>query len=125
MQMYPPPVKSNNRFNTDNVVASSVIHLHPNTSSLEVSSFGGQGIVIRWIPRSEDATVSPFRSVISSGAGANFDHHIPSGEVRQFVVPKETQGTGFGQKGSVNGLYQRIAWINAGITASSILAVEY
>ncbi len=126
MQRFPAPAIANEQYNTTNAVASSVISLHPMTSSLEVSTFGGQGVVIRWIPKTETDLVTPFASVISSGLGANFDHHIPAGMYRQFVVPKETIGLSTpGQVGSVNGLYQRVAVINAGITASSVLLAEF
>lgn len=127
MQEFPSPVLSRTRVNTDNAVASSVISLNPNTTSLEVSAFGGQGAVIRWIPLTETASVSPFASVVASGLGANFDHHIPAGEIRRFAVPKETQGRGTGnlQIGSTYGLYQRVARINAGTTAASVLVVEF
>ncbi len=125
MQEYPAPYISNEQYNTTNAVASSVITLQSNTSSIEVSAFGGQGIVIRWVPKTETDTVSPYASVISSGLGANFDHHIPVNTYRRFVVPKETQGSYTGQVGSINGLYQRVAVINAGITASSVLLSEF
>lgn len=125
MTGFPAPVKSNEQYNKDNAVASSVISLHPQTSQIEVGTFGGQGAVIRWIPVTETASVSPFASVVSSGLGANYDHYIPPGTLRQFVVPKETQGAVNGQVGSVNGLYQRVAVINAGLTASSVLLSEF
>lgn len=125
MAEWPAPVKANVRYNKDNAVVSSVISLHPNTAQIEVGAVGGQGAVIRWIPLTETAGVTPFASVIASGGTENFDHFIPAGVNRQFVVPKETGGAPTGQVGSVNGLYRRVAVINAGITASSVLLVEY
>lgn len=126
MQNYPPPYPSQEQYNSTNGVASSVISFQPNTTSLEVGAFGGQGVVIRWVPLTETASVSPYASVISSGLGANYDHYIPAGMVRSFALPKETMGQmAGGQVGSVNGLYQRVAWINAGTTASSIIAAEF
>lgn len=125
MQEYPPPFISQARYNSANGVASSVISLNPNTTSLEVGAVGGQGVVIRWVPVTETAGVSPFASVVSSGLGANFDHQIPANTYRRFVIPKETIGQNTpGQVGSVNGLYQRVAVINSGITPSSILVSE-
>lgn len=126
MQEYPAPFVANNRYNSTNAVNSSVISLHPNTSAIEVGAFGGQGVVIRWIPVTETASVSPFASVISSGVGANFDHYVPPSTYRRFVIPKETGGSsqGAAQIGSIAGLYQRLAWANAGATASSILSSE-
>lgn len=121
----PAPYVSNKQYNLTNAVASSVVSLHPNTSRIEVGAFGGQGVVIRWIPIAETALVSPFASVVSSGLGANYDHYVPPGTYREFVVPKETGGSPNGQIGSVYGLYQRVAWVNAGITASSVISSEF
>ncbi len=122
----PPPFVSLKTYQSENAVASSVISLTPNTTDLEIGAIGGQGIVIRWVPLTETASVAPRGSVVASGVSANFDHLIPAGQFRRFIVPKETQGQmAGGQIGSVNGLYQRVAWINAGPTAASILAVEY
>lgn len=126
LQDYPPAVRSQEQYTSENAVASSVISLQPMTSSMEIGAFGGQGIVIRWVPLTETAAVAPRASVIASGLGANYDHWIPSGTFRKFAVPKETAGQmAGGQIGSVNGLFQRVAVINAGTTASSVLAIEY
>lgn len=125
MQEFPAPVVSNTTYHVENAVASSVISLNPNTTIVEVGAFGGQGAVIRWVPLTETAAVAPRASVVASGLGANFNHYIPPNTYRQFVVPKETQGVPTGQVGSVNGLYQRIARINAGATASSVLLTEF
>lgn len=125
----PPPYTALTAYMRENAVASSVISLNPNTVDIEISAVGQQsnsGLVIRWIPLTETAAVGARGSVVASGLGANFDHWIPGNSTRRFVVPKETQGqTAGGQIGSVNGLYQRLAWINAGTVASSILANEY
>lgn len=122
------PTVSLQRWNVQNQVASSVISLHPNTTILEISAVGpqgSQGVVIKWIPTTDTTQAS----VVSSGlTQANFDNFIPNGNYRQFVVPRETGGTPINpnvQKGSIFGLYQRLAWINAGTTATSILANEY
>ena len=129
MQEFPAAFPAQTRYNVANTVTSSVISLNPNTTTIEVGSFGGQGVVIRWVPVTETASVAPYGSVVSSGLGANFDHYIPTGvgigEYRRFAVPKETAGSPTGQVGSVNGLYQRIAVINAGLTASSVLLSEF
>lgn len=127
LQEFPPPVESLASYQRENNVASSVISLTPNTVSLEVGAFGGQGVVIRWVSLTETAAAAGAKaSVIASGLGANFDHWIPTGMFRKFVVPKETQGQmAGGQIGSVNGLIQRIALINGGATASSVLLTEY
>ncbi len=125
MQEYPAPYLSQEQYNSPNAVASSVISLTKDTSSIEVGAFGGQGIVIRWVPTTDTAAGTPYASVISSGLGANYDHYIPPSQYRRFVVPKETGGAPAGNVGSVNGLYQRVAVINAGLTASSVLLSEF
>ena len=125
MQHLPAPIKAQTVVNTTNAVASSVISLTQHTTSLEVGAFGGQGVVIRWVAVGETAAVAPRGSVVSSGLGANFDHFIPEGTVRRFVVPRETIGAHVGAAGSINGLYQRVARVSAGITASSVLLTEY
>ena len=126
MQDFPAPFVSTSRIMTTNAVASSVISLHPDTTTLEVGAFGGQGAVIRWVPITETAAAAGAKaSIVASGAGANYDHYIPASTVRKFVVPKESAGQPVGQAGSVNGLYGRVALINAGITASSVLLSEF
>lgn len=110
----------------ENAVASSVMILDQNASSVEVNAIGGQGIAIRWVAVTETASVSPRASVISSGLGANFDHLIPANTYRRFAIPREVIGQATpGGVGSVNGLYNRLAQINVGTTASSVLIVQY
>lgn len=125
IQNAPTPFPAKVSWNIANGVTSSVISLNPNTTRLEVSAVGGQGVTIKWIPTTDTTSAS----VVSSGLSqANFDNFIPAGTNRWFVVPKETSGTPINpnvQTGSIYGLYQRVAWINAGITASSIIANEY
>lgn len=114
----------------ENAVASSVMLLDPNATSVEVNAVGGQGIAIRWVTLGETPAVSPRASVIASGLGANFDHLVPAGMVRRFAIPKETGGAGprgdvNNQIGSTYGLYSRLAQINVGTVASSVLIVQY
>ena len=127
LQEFPAPVRALATSMRENAVASSALALNPNTTSLEINAFGGQGIAIRWVALTETPSVAPRASVVASGAGANFDHIIPTGTVRRFVVPKETAGLNTAplQIGSTFGLYQRVAAINTGITAASVLFVEY
>lgn len=125
MQEYPAPYPAVTRGVRDTAVVSSITILNQATSAIEVAATGGQGVVIRWIPIAESPTVSPFGSVVSSGVAANYDHVIPAGTVRRFVVPKETGGAVAGAVGSVNGLYQRVANTTIGTPASSILISEF
>lgn len=125
MDGYPAASRANVTRMSENCVASSVVTLHHDTSTLEIGAFGGQGLVFRWVPVGETAAVAPRASCVSSGASANYDHYIPSGNVRRFVVPKESAGLTAGNVGSINGLYNRVAYINAGPTAASIMYMEY
>lgn len=126
MTNWPSPRIANVTYQKENAVASSVISLHPQTAQIEVGAFGGQGAVIRWVPTTETAAAAGAKaSVVASGLGANFDHWIPPSTYRQFVVPKETGGSPTGQVGSINGLYQRVAVINGGATAASVLLTEF
>lgn len=126
VQDFPAPVRAVATSMRENAVASSALALHPNTNTVEVNAVGGQGIAIRWVALTETAAVAPRASVVASGLGINFDHIVHPGTVRRFAVPRETQGQmAGGQVGSVNGLYQRVAAINLGTTAASVLFIEY
>ncbi len=126
MQEYPAPFKAVAQSMRENCAVSSVLVLNKDTSAVELGAFGGQGLAIRWIPRTETPTVSPFSSVVASGLGANYDHYVPPSQYRRFVVPIEVSGQNAGGNvGSVNGLYFRLAVVNAGTTASSLMAAEY
>lgn len=114
MQEYPPPAVA--LATTAGVpTASSVITFNDNTTVLEVSAVGGQGIVLKW----------GAASVISAAGTANFDHHVPPDGFRRFVVPVNT--------GAVNsvvglniqrGLYNSCA-VKVHVGSSSVFTVEY
>lgn len=112
------PYVSLKAYSYENATASSVITLTPDTTAVEVAAVGGPA-VIRWIP-----TTDTQASVISA-AGGNFDHVIPSGMYRRFVVPIEKslpypsiQGVG-----PLHGLYARMAWKSIG--TASIMSNEF
>lgn len=120
MYEFPAPFKAQARYYDDNAGVSSVITLTDNTTQIEVGT-NGSGAILRWVPATETAAVSPFASVLTS----NFDHFIPSNTVRSFVVPKETQGVNSIVGANVqNGLYKRVAIINPG-PVSSVIVTEY
>src|SRR3990167_6061043 len=106
-------------YGSENSSASSVISLTHDTTALEVAATGGAA-VMRWVRVAETQA-----SVVSAASGANFSHVIPSGEVRKFVVPIETNP----QTGSVQGvnrelgLYRRVAIKSIGI--ASVLVAEF
>lgn len=119
LQEYPAAIPAKARY-VSTPVASSVVTLTDNTTSLEIGAIGGGGIFHRWVPSTDTAA-----SVTSS----NFDHFTPAGTIRRFVVPIDTTDTPqpTSQVG-VNvklGLYSRVAWINATGTSSSVVGTEY
>lgn len=124
LQEYAVPAKANARYGTNNATASSVITLADATTVVEITS-SGSPVGVRWVPATETASVSPFASVITTGASANFDYIVPKDQKRVFVVPIETQGinsiVGIGVQA---GTYRRVAVIS-GAAVSSILVSEF
>lgn len=119
MQLFPAPFKAQARYFDDNTAASSVITLTDNTTQIEVGSTGAGGTLLRWVPVTETAGVSPFGSVLTT----NFDHYIPANAVRSFVVPQEVPGTSSIVGANIqNGLYRRVAAIAAGPISSVIIS---
>ncbi|MBX4188445.1 MAG: hypothetical protein KW793_04950 [Candidatus Doudnabacteria bacterium] len=120
MQDYPPAVLAKATYASENSAASSVISVTHDTTILEVSAVGGPA-VMKWI-----ATSNTGASVISAAGTANFDHTIPTGMFRKFVIPKESSNVPANSIVGVNrreGLYQRVAIKAVGV--SSILVTEY
>lgn len=104
--------------NSENNVASSVITLNSNCTTIEVGA-AGLGAAIKWIPVAAAQT-----SVITAAATANFDNFIPANQVRRFVVPVESQGVSSVVGANAQaGLYQRVAVISVG--AASVLTTQY
>lgn len=121
LQEFPAPVKA-----TKTTVAvtaiSSVFTFDNSSTSIEITA-PNSPVAWRWLP-----VGSPLGSVVSSYAtAANFDHIIPSGQLRRFVIPRETQGiAGPALANSVHGLYQFGAAIPLnGTAAASILVSEF
>lgn len=129
MQEFPAPYLANARYVNENGVASSVITVNDKTTSLEITANGGAAIM-RWVPRTETAGVSPFGSVIGvAGATANYDHVIPANTMRRFAIPIEVQYTAPSSMvgaNTMNGLYQRFAIKSATLLGlSSVLTSEF
>lgn len=126
LQEFPAPKKALQRITNENATASSVISVTHDTTSIEVAAITGSA-AIRWVPQSETAAVSPFASVITiAGSTANYDHVIPTGTVRRFALPFETQGLQQGSVVGLNrgaGLYQRFAIKTFGI--ASVMTSEF
>ena len=104
---------------SENSSASSVISVSHDTTAIEIAAVGNAA-VMRWVRTAETQA-----SVISAVSGANFAHVIPTGTVRRFVVPIESNP----QTGSVQGvnrelgLYQRVAIKSIGV--ASVLVAEF
>lgn len=118
MQAYPAPRLSLREIVSENAATSSVVTLNDNTTAIEVTAVGSTGF-IKWIP-----TTNTNPSVISAAGTADYDHVIPAGTVRRFVVPQESIGVSSMSGANVmNGCYQRVAWKTGGI--GSILSSEF
>lgn len=120
LQGYPAPKLALARYAPENSSASSVISVSHNTTALEITAITNAA-AMRWV-----ATSDTQASVVTiAGGTANFDHIIPVGTVRRFVVPIESNP----QSGSVQGinrelgLYQRFAIKSIGI--GSVLSAEF
>lgn len=129
MQEYPAALAAKARY-VAVPVASSVISLTDNTTALEVGAVGGGGIMIRWVTVTETPANGTAASVIASGLGANYDHFIPPNTYRRFVVPIDPNDTPAPLSSMVGvnvkqGLYSRVAWINAVPQSSSVFGTEY
>ncbi len=101
---------------------SSVVTFNDNATDIEVAALNAAA-AIKWIGIGAAQT-----SVIASTIGANnFDHIIPSGTMRKFVIPRETQGiVGPVPANSIHGLYQRMAVVTTTNTAvGSVLVTQY
>lgn len=124
IQSAPAPFKAFATYGSENATASSVITANDNTTTIEVSAQGGTAF-LRWVPSTETAAVTPFASVISAAGTANFDHVIPSGSMRRFIVPIELAMVQSSVVGAnvQNGLYKRYAIKSVGV--ASVLTNEY
>lgn len=118
LQGYPAPFVALQARTSENATASSVISLTDRTTALEVTAVGATA-ALKWIP-----TTSTNPSVFSAAATANYDHIIPSGTMRRFVVPQETRGVAsIAGANIMNGLYQRVAYATMGV--GSVLSSEF
>lgn len=118
----PAPYAGLARYYTANAGTSSVITVTPNTTAVEIAA-GTSATVMRWV-----STTDTQASVVAVGGSANFDHVIPAGQVRRFVIPKEGAGGAWGQGSFVGanvqeGLYQRVAIKSEGV--GSVFLSEY
>lgn len=116
------PVKAVAQYYRSNGTSSSVVTMTPNTTAIEVGAQGAAAI-LRWVYVTDGTGANS--SVIST----NYDHVIPSGEVRRFVVPIETGSYGVAPNASIvgvaveNGLFQRVAIKIEGV--GSVFTTEY
>lgn len=116
LQAYPAPILAIQSRTSESAAVSSVITLSDRTTALEVTAVGGTA-ALKWI-----ATGNTSASVIAAATGANYDHIIPAGTMRRFVVPQETRGIpSICGANIMNGLYQRVAYIGP----ASVLTSEF
>lgn len=116
------PVTSTRQYVLENGTASSVITLTSMATAIEVAAVGGPAAV-KWITVGDTQA-----SVVVATATANYDHIVPTGMFRRFVVPIEVNANTFNSTGNLgpnpaNGLYQRVAVKTMGV--ASVLTSEY
>lgn len=121
-QNSPPPFTAITRYGSENGTASSVISVSSVTTAIEIAAVGSP-VLMRWV-----ATSDTQASVTGAVAAPNFDHVIPTGTMRRFVIPQERTPSNdpAGSVQGVNlqmGLYQRVAVKTIG--AASVLTSEY
>lgn len=117
LQNYPAPFVSKQDTYSDNAGTSAVKSFTHDTTVIEVGAHGG-AVAIKWI-----ATSDTTASVVTTPAGANFDHVIPSNWTQRFVVPVETMMTNpqsVQGANRANGLYQRIAYKSFGVASITL-----
>lgn len=124
MQQFNAPFLSKARYTNENGVASSVITVTPDTTTLEITANGGAA-VMRWV-----ASTDTQGSVIGvAGATANYDHVIPANTMRRFAIPIERMyqaPSSMVGANIQNGLYQRVAIKSATLLGlSSVLVSEF
>lgn len=124
MQEFPAPYVSKARYTNENGVASSVISVTADTTSIEITANGGAA-VMRWVASSDTQG-----SVIGvAGATANYDHVIPANTMRRFAIPIETTyqaPSSMVGANTRNGLYRRVAIKSATLLGlSSVLVSEF
>lgn len=117
MTFYPPNASAIGTTFRDNGGASSVTSFNPNTTTIEVAAIGSP-VAIKWA--SSQAT-----SVIGLAGTANFDHIVPAGTVRPFVVPRTVQGAMASTVGlaTIEGLFNAVGTINLGV--GSVALTQY
>ena len=107
-QNYPSPKVALSSTNKENAAVSSILLVGHDTTEIEVTAIG-QAVAVKWNPV---GNVTATSSVITVVGSENWDHAIPSGEVRRFVVPIDTNP----QTGSIQGvnrelgLFQEVAY---------------
>mgnify|MGYP003652476842 CR=1 FL=1 len=119
LQDFPAARLAHRRVLSTNAAISSVITLNDKTTMMEVTA-GTVPAAIRWV-----ASTDTEASIIAlPGATANFDHIIPAGVLRRFVVPQERQGiTSIAGANVANGCYARLAYISIGV--GSVVSSEF
>lgn len=124
MQEFPAPFKAKARYTNENGIASSVITVSHDTTTLEITANGGAAIM-RWV-----ASADTEGSVIGiAGATSNYDHVIPANTLRRFAIPIETTYQAPSSMVGINienGLYRRVAIKSATLLGlSSVLLSEF
>ena len=109
----------------DNGAASSILVLNQNTTAIEVGATGGP-VFIKWLTQATVDSSVAGTSILTGAATPNFDHIIPDGVVRRFVVPIATipaSYTSVQGANRLNGLYPNMAYASGPI--ASVAVTQY
>lgn len=120
LQGVPAAIPAKARKGSENNAASSVITLSQDTTAVEIAAVSTSAIM-RWVTTGDTQA-----SVIGAEGTSNYDHVIPVGTVRRFVVPIEAPTTTGSSMVGINrlyGLYRRVAVKSTGV--GSILTSEF
>ena len=116
---YPPAEVALESHNRENASVSSVMAFTHDTTEIEVAAVT-QTIAGRWAANQATSVVT------ETGAGANFDFIVPSGEIRRFAIPIETntQVTSVVGANRKYGLFQAVAYKTI-VGTGSVLTMEF
>lgn len=90
LQEFALPYKALVTTNSENNVASALITLNDNTTSIEVHAVGAAAAV-RWVTASTITGLGN-TSVVTAAGSADFDGMVPANYFRRFAVPQATAG---------------------------------
>lgn len=108
---YVPAYPALARATSENAAVSSILLLGHNTTELEMLAVG-QTTAIKWLSQATVDSSVAGTSVLTAVATGNWDHVLPVGEPRRFVIPVAQAAYTPSVQGvnRANGLYPAVAY---------------